>query len=67
MTMTSEFEQFIGTTFRFDDGAEITIVQIKRRDDGFWVTYETVFPRCLPRRLVMPERDFIETYGHLFV
>jgi hypothetical protein len=65
--MTSEFEQFVGQSFVFDDGAEIKIVQIKRRDDGFWVTYETTFIRGLPRRLVMPERDFIETYGHLFV
>ena len=65
--MTSDFEEFVGKSFEFEDGATITIVQIKRRDDGFWVTYETVFARGLPRRLVMTERDFINTFGHLFV
>jgi hypothetical protein len=65
--MQSEFEQFVGRKFQFDDGAEITIIQIKRRDDGFWVTYETMFNRALPRRLQLPEREFIDQFGHLFV
>jgi hypothetical protein len=65
--MTSEFEQFVGKEFVFDDGATIKIIQVKRRDDGFWVTYETTFIRSLPKRHIMPEAEFGATYAHLFV
>ena len=65
--MTSEFEQFVGREYIFDDGASIKIIQVKRRDDGFWVTYETAHGRGLPKRLVMSEAEFISTFAHLFV
>jgi hypothetical protein len=65
--MTSDFEKYVGRKFQFDDGAEITIVQVKRRDDGFWVTFEAQFNRALPRRSSMPEHEFAEHYAHLFV
>lgn len=64
--MKSELEQFVGTTYTFDDAASIKIVQIKLRDDGYVVTYETCYPHALPRRLVMSEAEFITTFGHLF-
>lgn len=65
--MASEFERFIGTTYNFDDGAKIKIIQIKARDDGYWVTYETSFPGSLERRLIMSEKEFIGKFAHLFV
>lgn len=65
--MTSDLQQFIGTEYTFDDGAKLKIVQIKLRDTGYLVTYETIFPQALPRRLVMTESDFISMFGHLFV
>ena len=65
--MTSEFEQFVGKKFAFDDGATMTIIQVKRRDDGNWVTWEAKFPNSLPRRTTQPEREFLENYSHLFV
>lgn len=63
----SEFEQLIGKEYEFQDGAKLKIVQIKPRDVGFTITYETIWPNAQPRRLVMPESEFIQMFGHLFV
>jgi hypothetical protein len=63
----SDLQQFVGTTYTFDDGATIKIVQIKGRDGGNMITYETIYPNALPRRLVMMEGEFISMFGHLFV
>jgi len=65
--MISDLQQFVGTTYTFGDGVTIKIVQIKLRDTGYAVTYETCSPDALPRRLVMSEAEFISTFGHLFV
>lgn len=65
--MVSEFEQFVGKEYQFSDGAKLKIVQIKQRDTGFMITYETIYPDALPRRLVMMESEFIQMFGHLFV
>lgn len=65
--MKSELEQFIGTTYTFGDGASIKIVQIKLRDSGNFITYETCYPQALPRRLVMSEPEFISNFAHLFI
>jgi hypothetical protein len=65
--MTSELQQFVGTEYQFSDGAILKIIQIKPRDTGFMITYETIYPDALPRRLVMMEADFISMFGHLFV
>ena len=63
----SELQQFIGTAYTFSDGAKLKIVQIKMRDTGYAVTYETCAIDALPRRLVMMEAEFIQMFGHLFV
>lgn len=63
----SEFQQFVGKSYEFDDGAMIKIVQIKPRDAGYMITYETSFNDSFPQRLVMYEQEFISTFGHLFV
>jgi hypothetical protein len=65
--MTSELQQFVGTEYQFSDGAILKIIQIKPRDTGFMITYETIYPDALPRRLVMMEGEFIQMFGHLFV
>jgi hypothetical protein len=65
--MNSEFDQFIGAEYEFSDGAILKIVQIKPRDEGNMITYETIWPDALPRRLVMQEAEFIQMFGHLFV
>lgn len=65
--MSSELQQFVGTTYTFGDGVTIKVVQIKPRDAGYAVTYETCGPGAFPRRLVMSEAEFIGHFGHLFV
>ena len=50
----------------FDDGATLRVLQIKRRDDGPWVTYETTRGPGIPMRLVMLESEFHKLFGHLF-
>ena len=60
----------IGKTYKFDDGNEIEVIQIKDRDgdDGPvpYVTYQVHQGSNLPRKLVMKQSEFIDTYGHLF-
>lgn len=65
--LTSEVEQFVGRIYNFDDGASLKVVQVKRRDDGFWVTYETRWPGHLEKRHTTPEPEFISQFAHLFV
>ena len=65
--MTSEIEQYVGRIYTFDDGATLKIVQVKRRDDGFWVTYESKWPGSLEKRHSTTEIDFISQFAHLFV
>ncbi len=65
--MSAGVLDLVGKVYEFEDGARLHIFQVKRRDDGLWVTYEVVFPGCLAKRHIMTEREFIETYSHLFV
>ena len=65
--MSAGVQDLVGRVYEFEDGARIHVFQVKRRDDGFWVTYEVIFPGCLAKRQVMTERDFIEKFSHLFV
>ena len=64
--MYSELADYVGKKYTFGDGATITIIQLKMRDNGHAVTYETCHGDALPRRLVLGEGEFIELFGHLF-
>ena len=64
--MELDYYKLAGRVFHFDDGASLRIVQVKERENGPWVTYEGTFNNSLPRRLVMPAREFVEHYAHLF-
>lgn len=67
MMNESAVVSFVGQSFVFDDGNSIKIIQVKRRENGPWVTYEIVQgANALPRRLVMEESEFIKNFGHLF-
>ena len=57
---------FVGKTYTFPDGATLTILQAKRRDDGIWLTYEMTRGPTFPQRLVMLESEFHKVFGHLF-
>lgn len=59
-------QEMVGKSYRFDDGNSITIVQIKTRDTGPWVTYETLLDGSIPKRTVMPHSEFMSVFAHLF-
>ena len=60
----------IGRSFVFDDGNVIEVIQVKNREVDNetypWVTYQIYQGNSLPRKLLMKEDEFINTFGHLF-
>jgi len=62
----------LGKSHTFDDGSKIEIIQVKQREDDNdgnieVITYlVTQGEHSLPRKLLMPLKQFISTYGHLF-
>lgn len=61
-----DIASLVGKSWTFEDGDSISVVQVKRRDDGMWVTYHVQQGPGLARKLLMREDEFIATYGHLF-
>ena len=59
-------EKLLGKSHTFDDGDKIEIVQVKRRDNGPWITYHVYQGPGIPRKLLMMADEFDVTYGHLF-
>ena len=52
--MPPDLEKLIGKSFVFEDGATITVTQIKLRDEGiYWITYMTKTGPGIPVRYVM--------------
>jgi hypothetical protein len=56
----------VGRKHEFEDGDSITVIQIKRRDDGEYVTYHVQKGPGIPQKLVLPMIEFMDYYGHLF-
>jgi hypothetical protein len=61
-----DFLYLVGKSYTFDDGDSIEVIQVKRRDDGPWVTVHITQGPGIPRKLVMRTDEFVESYGHLF-
>jgi hypothetical protein len=59
-------EKLLGKSYTFEDGDRIEIVQVKRRDNGPWITYHVYQGPGIPRKLLMMADEFDVTYGHLF-
>lgn len=59
-------EKLLGKSHTFDDGDKIEVVQVKRRDNGPWITYHVYQGPGIPRKLLMMAEEFDITYGHLF-
>lgn len=55
----------VGKNFTFEDGVKCEIIQIKKRDDGDWITFH-VIGKSVPRKVVMKVDEFLNHYGHLF-
>lgn len=61
-----DFLHLVGKKHTFEDGDSIEVVQVKRRDDGIWITYHVQQGPGIPRKLLMKTEEFIDNYGHLF-
>lgn len=59
-------ERLLGKSYTFEDGDRIEVVQVKRRDQGPWITYHVHQGPGIPRKLLMTAAEFDTTYGHLF-
>lgn len=59
-------QDLVGKSYVFEDGNSIEVIQVKRRDDGPWVTYHVTQSGGLPRKLVLSLYEFMDHYGHLF-
>lgn len=59
-------QQLVGQHYTFEDGDSIEVIQVKRRDNGPWVTYHVTQGQGIPRKMVMSLDEFQDTYGHLF-
>jgi hypothetical protein len=63
-------DDLAGKKHVFEDGSVIEVLQIKMRDNSIEtvpiVTYTVQQGRSLPRKLVLPLNEFINTFGHLF-
>lgn len=61
-----EVNRYLGKSHTFEDGDKIEVTQLKRRDSGWWVTYNIYQGPGIPRRLLMVYEEFVGTFGHLF-
>lgn len=59
-------DYLVGRSYTFPDGASIVVTQLKLREDGYWVIYETRTSPVQPKMGIMPMPQFIEQYSHLF-
>lgn len=56
----------VGRSYTFEDGITLRVTQCKRRELGYWITYEIQSPGALPKKLVMSIGEFRGKFEHLF-
>lgn len=62
----SHIPNLAGFTYGFEDGTRLDILQIKVGGEDYRVHYTvTASQGALPRKLVLPLKDFIDRFGHL--
>lgn len=65
--MISEHQDLVGQIYKFEDGDTLEVIQIKwRGDEDFLVTYHVKQGPGIPRKLILPIKEFLNTYGYLF-
>lgn len=62
-TPTIPDSELPGKSGTLPDGAILTVLQIKDREDGPWVSYTIAYYQALPRKLIMPLGQFKHQYG----
>lgn len=62
--------ELVGKEHVFEDSSIISVIQVKSKEVDneltSMVTYTISYGNGLPRKLVMPFNNFIESFGHLF-
>jgi len=61
------YKDLVGKKFIFEDGDSLEIIQVKwRGDEDYLVSILMQQGPGIPRKLVLPIKEFVGTYGHLF-
>ena len=66
MINESNISEYEGKEHRFNDGTYLKIHQVKQRNEGLWVTYESGRHGALPLRQTVPLNQFVDNFGVLF-
>ena len=59
----------VGQSYVFEDGNKIEIIQVKKTDEdrgAYLVTYHVTRGSSIPQKLVLPVKEFLSYYSHLF-
>jgi len=59
----------VGKYYTFEDGNKIEVIQVKKTDEdrgGYLVTYHVTHGPSIPQKLVLPVKEFLSYYSHLF-
>ena len=59
----------VGKYYIFEDGNKIEVIQVKKTDEdrgGYLVTYHVTHGPGIPQKLVLPVKEFLSYYSHLF-
>jgi hypothetical protein len=59
----------IKQSYVFEDGNKIEVIQVKKTDEDrgeYLVTYHVTHGHSIPQKLVLPVKEFLSYYSHLF-
>ena len=59
----------VGQFYVFEDGNKIEVIQVKKTDEDrgdYLVTYHVSRGPNIPQKLVLPVKEFLSYYSHLF-
>ena len=59
----------VGKYYIFEDGNKIEVIQVKKTDEDrgeYLVTYHVTHGPSIPQKLVLPVKEFLSYYSHLF-
>jgi hypothetical protein len=61
------YQDLVGKKYTFEDGDSLEVIQVKwRGDEDYLISVLMRQGPGIPRKLVLPIKEFMGTYGHLF-
>lgn len=61
------YQDLVGKKYTFEDGDSLEVIQVKwRGDEDYLISVLMHQGPGIPRKLVLPIKEFMGTYGHLF-